>query len=169
MIARKSFLIITSNFFVQFLGWVGFIALAKLWGNFAPEALGIIGFAIAFLSLFNYIADLGFGSAHIKRISEGKDLGTCIGTYATIKLILTAVVITAIFVAIFVWKNILHNNFYDATTESALIVLIFYYLFVNLQSIAVATFEGRREIAKREITIITENIVEYFSIIKFKI
>lgn len=160
MIARKSFLIITSNFFNQILAWIGFITLAKLWGDFAPEALGIIGFAMAFLSLFNYIADLGFGSAHIKRISEGKDLGTCIGTYATIKLILTGIMITVIFAAIFIWKNILHNDFYDATTESAVIVLIFYYVFVNLQSIAIATLQGKRKIAKREITIITENIVK---------
>ena len=105
MIARKSLLIITSDIFVQFFSWIGLALLAKLWGVFAPEALGIIGFAMAFLSIFNYIADLGFGSAHIKRISEGKDLGTCIGTYTTIKLILTAVVITAIFVSIFIWKN----------------------------------------------------------------
>jgi len=65
MIARKSFLIIISNFLVQFIGWIGLVVLAKLWGSFAPEALGIIGFAMSFLALFNIVADLGFSQAHV--------------------------------------------------------------------------------------------------------
>lgn len=27
------------------------------------------------MGIFNFIADLGFSSAHVKRISEGKDIG----------------------------------------------------------------------------------------------
>lgn len=152
MIARKSLLIVTSQFLASIVGWVGLVILAKLWGSFAPEALGIIGFAMSFLALFNIIADLGFSRAHVKRISEGKDLGTCIGTYAAIKLVLTGLMVTVVFVAIFIWKNVFYGNFYDATTESVVIVFIFYYIFSNLRQIATVTFEGRREIAKRQIT-----------------
>ena len=159
MIARKSLLIAISQFFARFLGWIGLVVLAKLWGEAAPEALGIIGFAIAFLAIFNFIADLGFSSAHVKRISEGKDLGTCIGTYAAIKVFLTGLMVIVIFTAIFIWKNVLHEGFYDATTESVIIVFVVYYVFSNLQ-IATATFEGRKEIAKREITKTFENIVK---------
>ena len=46
MIARKSLLIVTSHFLIQFIGWIGLVVLAKLWGGFAPHALGIIGFAM---------------------------------------------------------------------------------------------------------------------------
>ena len=160
MIARKSFLIVTSQFFTRFLGWIGLIVIAKLWGGFAPEALGIIGFAMAFLAMFNIIADLGFSSAHVKRISEGKDLGTCIGTYAAIKLILTSLMVTIVFIAIYVWRNFFNGGFTDATTESVILVFVVYYIFLNLAQIATVTFQGRREIAKRQITSIFENIVK---------
>lgn len=110
MIARKSFLIVTSQFFTRFLGWIGLIVLAKLWGGFAPVALGTIGFAMAFIALFNIVADLGFSSAHVKRVSEGKDLGTCLGTFATIKLILTGLMVLVVFAAMFIWKNCSVDN-----------------------------------------------------------
>jgi len=51
MIARKSALIVGTQFFNSFLGWIGLVVLAKLWGGFAPEAMGIVGFAVAFLEL----------------------------------------------------------------------------------------------------------------------
>ncbi len=160
MIARKSFLIVTSQFFTRFLGWIGLIVIAKLWGGFAPEALGIVGFAMAFLALFNIIANLGFSSAHVKRISEGKDLGTCIGTYAAIKLILTSLMVAVVFIAIYVWRNFFNGGFTDATTESVILVFVVYYIFLNLAQIATVTFQGRREIAKRQVTGIFENIVK---------
>ena len=160
MIARKSLLIITSQFFTRFLGWIGLVVIAKLWGGFAPEVLGTIGFAMAFLGMFNIIADLGFSRAHVKRISEGEDLGTCIGTYAAIKLILTGLMVTVVFAAIFIWKNFFNGGFTDATTESVILVFIIYYIFLNLAQIATVTFEGRREIAKRQVTGIFENIVK---------
>jgi len=85
MIARKSFLIIITSFITRLFGWIGLVILAKLWSDFAPEALGVIGFAMSFIAIFNIIGDLGFSGAHIKRISEGQDLGACIGTFAAIK------------------------------------------------------------------------------------
>jgi len=160
MIARKSFLIIASRFFTRFLGWIGLVILAKLWGGFAPEAMGIIGFSMAFLALFSIIGDLGFSRAHIKRISEGKDLGTCIGTYVAIKLFLIVLMVTIIFTAIFIWKNVFQGEFYDATTESVVIVFVIYYIFLNLRQIPAITFEGRGEIAKLQTTSMFENIVK---------
>ncbi len=160
MIARKSALIVGTQFFTRFLGWIGLIVIAKLWGGFAPEVLGIIGFAMAFLALFNIIADLGFSQAHVKRISEGKDLGTCIGTYAAIKLILTSLMVTVVFAAVYIWKNFFNRGFTDATTESVILVFVVYYIFLNLARIATVTFQGRREIAKRQVTGIFENIVK---------
>ena len=151
MIARKSFLIVISHIIVQIIGGIGLVIIAKLWGNFAPEALGIIAFAMSFLALFNIIADLGFSQAHIKRVSEGKDLGTCIGTFAAIKIILIGIMVTIVFVSIFIWKSILQKEFYDATTESIIFVFLAYYIFSNLSLIATVTFTGKKEIAKRSI------------------
>jgi len=65
--------------------------------------------------MFNVIADLGFSAAHVKRISEGKDLGECIGTYATIKILLTVVMVALVISGIAIWKYVLHNEFFDCS------------------------------------------------------
>ena len=165
MIARKSFLIVTSHFFTRFLGWIGLVILAKLWGDFAPEALGVIGFAMSFLAIFNILADLGFSRAHVKRISEGKDLGTCIGTFASIKIVLIGFMVTTVFVAIFIWKSVLNGGFSDSTTESVIIVFVLYYIFYDLGRIATFTFEGRKEIVKRQIMQMFEGVKTPFMIL----
>jgi len=151
-------LIVYSQFFIRFLGWLGLVILARLWGNFAPEAMGIIGFAMSFLALFNVIGQLGFPQAHVKRISEGKDLGSCIGTFATTKLVLTGLMVLIIFIGIYVYKTILHGSFHDATTESVILVFTLYYVFLNLSEIATFTFEGTKEIAKRQLVKLCEGI-----------
>lgn len=160
MIARKSFLIVFFSNFSDFLAWIGLAVLAKLWGNFAPEALGVIGFAISFVGIFEVISDLGFSSAHIKRISEGKDLGTCIGTFAVIRLILTVLMVASIFLVIFLMRNVFNTGFYDATTYSVLIIIIFYSVFNKLQVLSLSTFAGRGEFAKYQISKFFENLVK---------
>jgi len=122
MIARKSLLIITTSFITRLFGWIGLVILAKLWSDFAPEALGVIGFAMSFLAIFNIIGDLGFSRAHVKRVSERQDLGTCIGTFAAIKFSLIGCMVGVILTSIFIWKNFFGGNFSDATTESVIYV-----------------------------------------------
>lgn len=160
MIARKGFLIASTRIFVRFLGWIGLVVLAKMWGNFAPEAMGIIGFAMSFLALFSIIGNLGFDKAHVKRVSEGKDLGRCIGTFITIKLLLTALMIILIIGSIFVWTTFFNGGFTDATTVSVIFVFILYYVVFNLSHIFTYTFEGKGEMAKRQLSEIFEGIVK---------
>ncbi len=160
MIGRKSFLIVATHYISDVLGFVGLVILSKLWGVFAPEALGIIGFAMSFISLFGIITDFGFSAAHIKRISEGKDLGKCIGTFVAIKLLLTSLMIVVVFASIFIWKNVFNGGFYDATTETVILIMVIYSVFNNLQNIPIHTFIGKREIAKLQITRLTENFVK---------
>jgi len=160
MIARKSFVLVSFQFFMRFIGWIGLVVLARLWGEFAPQALGTIAFAIAFVELFCLVTDLGFNSAHIKRVSEGKDLGTCIGTYAAIKIILTTVMTIGVLTFIYVSKYLLKNQFSDATTESVIFVILAYYIVINLSNIALVTFEGKKEIVKRQLVATSESIVK---------
>jgi O-antigen/teichoic acid export membrane protein len=160
MIARKSLLIVIAQFLTRTLGWVGLVVLAKLWGGFAPEALGVIGFAMSFVGIFNIIADLGFGQAHVKRISEGKDLGTCIGTFFTIKIILTSTMALIVFLAMVILEYVLHQGFHDATKQSVVLVFLLYYVLLSIQQIASYTFNGKGEIAKMQITAIFENIIK---------
>lgn len=88
-IARKTLLSSYVQVFNGVLGYLILFAVARSWGSFAPTALGIVSFGTAFVGMFSIISDLGFGNAHIKRVSEGQDLGRCLGTFAAIKLMLT--------------------------------------------------------------------------------
>jgi len=160
MIARKSLLIVIAQFLTRSLGWIGLVVLAKLWGGFAPEALGVIGFAMSFVGVFYIVADLGFGQAHVKRISEGKDLGTCIGTFFTIKMVLTGAMAAIVLLAMFLLENVLHQGFRDATKQSVVFVFLIYYVLLSIQQITSYTFNGKGEIAKMQITSIFENIVK---------
>jgi len=160
MIARKSFLIVSSQFFARFLGWIGLFILAKLWGDFAPIALGYIGFAMAFLTLFHLIAKFGFLEAHVKRISEGKDLGTCIGTYAAIKILFTGIMVLAVLVSIFLLQLLFQDQLVDPASKSIIYIFIIYYVFLNLKEIPMQTFSGTKEIVKRQIIWVTENIIK---------
>jgi O-antigen/teichoic acid export membrane protein len=114
---------------------------------------------MAFVGLFNVIADLGFSSAHVKRISEGKDLGECIGTYATIKILLTGIMVALVIGGIATWKYVLHNEFFDDTRETVIYIFLLYYIFSNLALIALRTFVGRKEIAKVEVPMAFEPFV----------
>jgi O-antigen/teichoic acid export membrane protein len=160
MIAKKSLIIVISHYISQLLGLAGLVVLAKFWGDAAPAALGTIAFAMSFISLFGIISDLGFSSAHIKRISEGKNLGKCIGTFAAIKIILTIVLVIGVIGTIFILKYVLNRGFYDATTESVVIIVLFHAIFNNLKVIPINTFSGTKEIAKLQLTQLTENIVK---------
>jgi O-antigen/teichoic acid export membrane protein len=160
MIARKSLLVVIAQFLTRSLGWVGLVVLAKLWGGFAPDALGVIGFAMAFVGVFNIVADLGFGQAHVKKISEGRDLGTCIGTFFAIKIILTTAMAAIVLFVMFFLENVLHQGFHDATKQSVVFVFLIYYILLSIQQIASYTFNGKGEIAKMQITSVFENIVK---------
>ncbi|MBN2602958.1 MAG: flippase [Candidatus Thermoplasmatota archaeon] len=154
MIARKSMLVVISTFTARILGWIYFFVLAKLWGNFTPRAIGVIGFAISFIELFNIISDLGFNAAHVKRISEGKNISECLATFTVIKIILTSLMII-IFLSI---KTIFSIQFFDATTENAIFILLIYYIFLDFYQIAYFTFEGTREVVKRELMTIMQSV-----------
>jgi len=158
MIARKTFLLMVSQFINALAGWIALCVIAKLWNGFAPAALGVIQFSISFLAIFNLVADLGFGQAHIKKISEGKELARCIGTYAFIKLLLTLLMACAVLIFIFAIEH-LGYAYPSGTSKSLLLIFLFYFLFQNLISIPFRTFDGLRETAKRSVASVVEVLV----------
>jgi len=108
MIARKTALII----FIQLLnGLLGYVGLKFIAIYMQPWEYGVIGFAYGFVSLFSILGNLGFNSAHVKRISEGKCLGKCIATYALTKTVLAGLVACSVILSIAIWKYVLNRGF----------------------------------------------------------
>ena len=137
---------------------MGYIAMFFVVRYMGKDALGIVAFAISFVGLFSFIANLGFDSAHTKRISEGKDIGKCNGTYFSIKLLLIAIFALTVFISIYVWTKVLGNGFESPTHEKAIWISLVYWMFFSLILGFVATFNGRREIAKAQTIRMTNDL-----------
>ncbi|MDI6708719.1 MAG: oligosaccharide flippase family protein [Candidatus Thermoplasmatota archaeon] len=147
MLSRKFTLIFTVNILNGLLGYVAVFFIARYMG---PVPLGIIGFALGFIGLFSFLADPGIGLAHTKRVSEGKDLATCIGTFLTIKIILTGIMILCIFGAVAFWKFGLGMGFESIEQEIALYIMVIYFAFTSISLTFTSTFDARLETAKSQ-------------------
>ncbi len=156
-ITRKTLLIML-NFIA--MGLIGMISWKIVASNLTlPEdgslsEVGIVNFAIGFAGLFSFITNFGFGAAHVKRISEGRDIGECIGTFFTIQVVSIVVFIIAVVSSIFVWKNILHRGFESAQHEYTIYIILGFFAANNLSTVATQTFIGKIEIAKNQMIIL---------------
>jgi len=150
MIARKSALIVISHIFGGILGYIALFFIAKY---MSPAEYGIVSFALGFVALFSIIGNLGFHFSHIKRISEGKDIGKCNGTFIVIKVILTISMVLILISAFFTWKIVLNRGFESFTHEVAIFIMIIVWVIKLLGQIFSTTFRATKEIAKTEISL----------------
>jgi len=156
MIARKSAFIIASHLLSGIIGFVGlkFVALYM-----EPWEYGVVGFAYGFVSLFSFFRDIGFNSAHVKRVSEGKNLATCIGTFAAIKTVLTGILASSVFIFIAIWKYVIGRGFESPLHEQVVYLMLAYYVLNSLTQIIISTFNAKKEIAKSEIPLFFYNLI----------
>ncbi len=75
---------------VSALSFVGVFFMTRYLGT---GDYGTLSWVLALVLSLNAVSDLGFTNAHIKRISEGRDINDCVSTYAAIELILTGAMV----------------------------------------------------------------------------
>ncbi len=102
MLAQKLILSYATKIIVQLIQMVATIVVARIAG---PTVLGTVAYGLAFVSMFLFIADLGVGTAHIKLVSEGQDLGKCNSTYTTIRLSTIALYVLVV-LSVYLFQNI---------------------------------------------------------------
>jgi O-antigen/teichoic acid export membrane protein len=156
MIARKSALIITVNILNALLGYIALYFIARY---MTPEDYGIMAFAYSFVALFTIFGKMGFDQAHVKRVSEGKDLGKCIGTSITTKIGLLGIMTIVIVVAIFFWKVVMNRGFESSIHETAVYLMLGYWIIHLFIQTLIHTFRGKKEIAKAEIPLFFETFI----------
>ncbi|GAF83540.1 unnamed protein product, partial [marine sediment metagenome] len=156
MIARKSALIIFIQILNGILGYVGlkFIALYM-----EPWEYGVIGFAFGFVALFSIFGKLGFDQAHIKRISEGKKFGTCVGTFVITKTFLAGLLATFTILSLIVWKYVLNRSFETSLHEQAVYIMLAYFVLLTLTQSMISTFNAKKEMAKAQLPIFSYSLV----------
>lgn len=155
MLARKSFMLMLSKFASQGLSFVAVLFIARY---LDPSAYGEITWTMALVGLFNVVADLGITQAHIKRLSEGKNINECVSTYATIKIILTAAMVVITLSSVFFWTAVLGKTFSDTSIEIILLFVLYYVMF-DLASIAISTFDAKVETAKSQFIQLMDPII----------
>ncbi|MBN1762911.1 MAG: flippase [Methanomicrobia archaeon] len=148
MLARKSTLIIITQLLN---GLLAYVALKFIAVYMEPWEYGVVGFSYGFVALFSIIGQLGFDHAHIKRVSEGKDLGTCVGTFAAIKLSLASLMVCVVIGSVATWKYILGRGFETPVHEIAIYIMLAHFVLHTVTQIFVSTFNARREIAKSQL------------------
>ena len=162
MIARKSALIISTQIANGLLGYVSLYFITRY---MSPEAYGVMAFAYSFVALFTIFAKLGFDQAHIKKVSGGKDLGKCFGTFIATKTGLTGLMAILTIGAIFFWKFIIGKGFESPTHELAVYIMLVYWIIQMFAQSFTATFKGRKEIAKAQLPPFFETLVRASAII----
>lgn len=148
MIARKSALIIITHIVNAILAYIALFFITRY---MEPGDYGIVAFALGFVTLFSIFGMLGFEQAHIKRVSEGKDLGTCIGTFLVTKIGLIGLMVLTTVGSIFIWRFVIGRGFESSTHEIAIYIMIVYWA-IRLFSLSfISTFNAKKEIAKAQL------------------
>ncbi|HPT70894.1 MAG TPA: oligosaccharide flippase family protein [Candidatus Cloacimonadota bacterium] len=156
MLKQKFVLSYSTQVVNQILQMVASIIVARIAG---PSVLGTIAFGLAYVGMFGFIAQLGLGSAHMKMISEGKDLGNCISTYRVMNYFTTALFIVVTLGFLTFQKFILHTNFETSDHIFVVIVFTMVYGIQALLGVAKTTFSARIEQAKLDIPELVRNVL----------
>jgi O-antigen/teichoic acid export membrane protein len=155
VLGRRSFILFISKMLTAALAYVGLFFITRYLG---VEIYGTVTWTMSFVATFNAVADLGFGSAHVKRMSEGNDPNECISTYATIKLGLTGIMVILTLVSVFVWTSLLGGTLEDTSIELILLFILYQVLY-DLSSIATNTFQAKMEMAKMPLVTLVDPLV----------
>jgi O-antigen/teichoic acid export membrane protein len=109
--------------------------------------------------MFTIITDLGFGTAHIKLVSEGRDEATCNKTYATIKLSLIGVFVFVFLTVFFIQKYGFHKNFESPAHEKVIFLYLIIITITQSFYVITATWTAKMEQAKQDIPSFIQTIL----------
>lgn len=84
---RKVFLNLLSSLAGSGAGMVSLAVCMHLLGAEGVRIRGVIAFSAAMVGFASLLTETGFTNAHVKRVSEGKDLARCVGTYGAIRIL----------------------------------------------------------------------------------
>ena len=164
--SRKIALLFGAENINAIIGWIALLLVARKMG---AEALGEFSYAMSLVGGFTFLAFFGFRMAHVKRVSEGLDLGKCIGTFLSIRLFLVSVmlVVFAFFYWLWTAPEIMYGipfgkEFYDIKTDNLLLLVLLYYIIFLLIGVVRATFSGLEQSAKVAIPNVVGTTVRSF-------
>lgn len=156
MLAQKLILSYSSKILIQIIQIAASIVVARVAG---PTVLGTVAFGLAFVSMFEFLAELGIGPAHIKLVSEGQDLGKCITVFSVFKAITVTIFVVIVLGLYIVQKFVLHIAFESTAHEIVILITLLTVTLNQIMYIPKITFAARTEQARQDIPDIVRTIV----------
>ncbi|UCF70163.1 MAG: oligosaccharide flippase family protein [candidate division WOR-3 bacterium] len=147
MIAQKLILSYGSKVTIQIMQVAASILVARIAG---PTVLGTLAFGLSFVSMFSFVNTF-WGPAHIKTVSEGRDLGTCVSTFSVLKYSTTALFIGIVIAVFTAQKFVFKTDFESDAHQYVIFILLAAIVIEQLLSIPKSTFAARTEQAKQDI------------------
>lgn len=135
-----------------------FVALMVM-TRYVGDQYGVMMWGMAFVALFNAVTDIGFHTANMKFVAEGKDQSTCFSTYLTVKLGLILLMVILTFV--FTYASIQSGNV-NWDTFLVIIVFIAYFIVQDVQATLTGMFDGRLESGKSSSVFMVEYLTRSF-------
>jgi O-antigen/teichoic acid export membrane protein len=155
LLGRKSVLVYVSLLGSLLLQLVGMLVLTRM---YPPDVYGAISWTMSFVIIFDCLANLGLHNAHIKRVSEGRDLADCVSTFAVLKVILTTVMVAAVLLSTFAFITLTGQELTNQAL-SLIIVFLVYQVMYDMVNIALVTFSAREEMAKGNLVILLDPLI----------
>ncbi len=137
-------------------GYVGLFFIIRYVGL---QSWGYLSFSLAFIGVLSIVADLGYGTAHLRYLSSGEyDEGTCNGTFLTIRTLQTLLTIGIVLGSLFIWIYILHRGFQSNVEIYTIILLLPYFFFARLKDVPNIYYNSKLKSARMSIPQITEAV-----------
>jgi O-antigen/teichoic acid export membrane protein len=155
LIGRRSLIILVAQLISSGLAFIGLFFITRYFG---AEAYGSISWTVSLLATFFALSDLGFGSAHIKRLNEKNDINDCISTYAAIKIALTVLTVAVTAISIFFWVYLLGGSI-TPLTANLIVIFILYQVLYCVSTIATTTYTGTLETFKSRVILLADPFV----------
>ena len=143
--SRKIALLFAAENINAIFGWFALLFVARKMG---ASVLGEVSYALSIVGSFTFLAILGFRMAHIKRVSEGMDLGKCIATFLSIRLVLISFMVVIFVFCLWIWTNLLGKQLYDIQTPYLIATILVYYVLLLLSEVFTSTFSGLKQGAR---------------------
>jgi len=168
LMSPKAALSVLNNVLGALLGTTALVFIAK---NMGPSTLGILGYAIASIGILSFLSDFGMGSVHKMHVKHSADVGSCVGAYAAIRLVLLGVFAGITYLIIELWKD----QYMGAGMPShplallqlvdSMYIFLIYYVLLGISQIATHTFDALDSIAKVHVPALMELVVRVSFII----
>ncbi len=131
-----------SSFVTAIFNTVALLAIAR---NAGPEMLGTLGFALSLIGLFLFIGDVGYGHAFERLLARGFSFHKCYRAFMMAKLRLTVSMAVVCGIMIATYTYFLAPEGHTALHPIVLIMILGYFVMVNLAAIWVVSMRLRKK------------------------